>query len=142
MEHITWFKERQIKGGTKIKAYFNIHKNLFSFVAMEGEYRGRVVGHSSNLILSDVEFKVSKAGNRRVLLERHKNVHAFVVGSLCGAESADKLPEIEKNIVKKRLGDFVTYNPRKADYFYSMATGKRIDTAKAVMLLNKKVWVI
>ena len=42
----------------------------------------RVVAHSDCLMLGDVEFIVSKAGNERVRRTKEKNVHAFAKGKI------------------------------------------------------------
>jgi hypothetical protein len=44
-------------------------------------HNGRIVGYAEAVILTDVEFRVRESGRQRVLRERRKNVHAFVVGS-------------------------------------------------------------
>lgn len=141
MNNIKWFKGRSVPVKTEVKAYYNLHKHLFSFVALEGEYKGKVVGHAESLTLIDVNFKVSKAGRERVLKEQRKNVHAFVTGKLCDSESPERLPKVIEIIEKQGLGTWVSYNPYKADHFYSTKTGERVDSGSIVMLLDKKVWV-
>ena len=65
----------------KVFVYYNLHKNLFSVKALEGEKKGLVIAHVKRISLEDVEFKVSQAGRQRVLREQRKNVHAGVKGS-------------------------------------------------------------
>lgn len=66
----------------KVKVYFNLHKHCFSVVSLEkGDSYGKVVAHVSEIMLSEVKFKVSEAGRQRVLREKRKNVHAYCVGN-------------------------------------------------------------
>lgn len=62
-----------------IRVYFNLHKRLFS-VQEKTEKGWRVVRHTDELLLKNVEFKVYEAGRQRVLKEKRKNVHAYVIG--------------------------------------------------------------
>ncbi|KZR57519.1 hypothetical protein [Pseudobacillus badius] len=132
MENIQWYKDRQVPVGTKVKAYYNLHKKLYSFVAMAGGYRGKVVGHSPSLLLSEVEFVVNQSGRKRVLREQRKNVHAYVVGALCESVTSEEVKQYE---------ECINYSPYDRDHFYLVSSGKRIDKAKAVLLADKKVWV-
>lgn len=88
--------------GMKVFVYYNLHKHVFSIKAMEGEHRGRVVGYTTHVVLSDATPKVSEAGRLRVIRERKKNVHAGIVGIV------ESLGDIGKQI-----GEDVTYNPYK-----------------------------
>lgn len=64
----------------KVFVYFNLHKKLWSIKALEGERKGKVIGHQHNVVLKRCTFKVSEAGRQRVLREKKKNVHAGIVG--------------------------------------------------------------
>ncbi len=48
----------------KHKVYYNLHKKCLSIML-----RGKVLQHSTEFFLKDVEFKVSQAGRSRVLRE-------------------------------------------------------------------------
>lgn len=74
---------------TKCAVYFNLHKKCWSLKALNGANKGRVVAHipkeetfqlAAGPELPQIQLKVSKAGRERVLREKKKNVHAFVVG--------------------------------------------------------------
>ena len=58
-----------------------MHKRLFS-VQEKVNGQWKVVGHTDDITLYNVTFKVSEAGRQRVLREKKKNVHAFVEGTL------------------------------------------------------------
>jgi hypothetical protein len=68
--------------GLRVFVYFNQHKRVWSVKALEGKHKGRVIGYTRSLCLTDCTFKVSEAGRQRVLREKRKNVHAGVVGTL------------------------------------------------------------
>lgn len=100
----------------RVFVYKNLHATrrnggwtVYSIKAMEGPDKGRVIGHSSQIMLSDVTPKVSQAGRRRVLREGRKNVHAGLVGNLV---HTDWVPF---------HGPRITYNPYKYDSFVMSA---------------------
>ncbi len=92
-----------------VKVYRNINlsaklgRPIFSIMDLNTK---KVIGHSESLALDNARFMVNEKGRQRVLKEKVKNVHAFVVGHL-----AD-MPEDTSN-----LGDQVTYNPYKYSSF-------------------------
>lgn len=103
----------------RVKVYRNLHKNLYSVVAMEGPDKGKVVHHSEYVLLCDVTFKVRQGGREKVLREKRKNVHAFVIGTLkglgpssCGIEDRCIVP--------------ITYNPYKHKEFVTKGLGREI----------------
>jgi diketogulonate reductase-like aldo/keto reductase len=85
--------------GLKVYIYYNLHKKVFSIKAMEGANKGRVVGYSHYITLSEATPKVSEAGRLRVLREGVKNVHAGIIGTLIS---------VDKGTIK---GLQVEYNP-------------------------------
>ena len=84
-----------------VAIYKNLHNGLFSV-----KQGGLVVAHVASVTLTNVHFKVSEAGRQRVLRDKQKNVHAFVVGMI---------KDINKPCDK--VGDRLSYNPYKADCF-------------------------
>jgi hypothetical protein len=82
----------------KYYIYRNLRTGGFSV-----RYRGRVVDRLHIFTAMNVEFKVNELGRQRVIKEKQKNVHAFVVaGRYKGL--INKEYELDK-LVK------VTYNP-------------------------------
>ena len=104
-----------------VKVYWNLHKDMYSV-----QYKGKVVAHLPFLCMKDCEFKVSEAGRKRVLRERRKNVHAYVVGTLLGFD-----PNL---MVYKR----VRYNPYEAGYFQLKDTGEPVYNAPFVLLCQEQ----
>lgn len=113
----------------KVFVYFNLHRKCFSVKALEGVNKGHVIDHANFVALEDVTFKVSEAGRQRVLLEKRKNVHAGVVGTL-----------VDKYIVGNQR---VTYNPYKGSNFTLCGTGDPIltSTSAALMVYDKKGFI-
>ena len=89
----------------RVKVYFNLHKKMFSVVALSGPNKNRVISHTDSLMLRDTKFRVQSSGRQKVLKEKKKNVHAFVYGYIT-----------EKISASSGLHR-VTYNPYKYNSF-------------------------
>jgi|688.fasta_scaffold144269_3 hypothetical protein len=111
----------------KVKVYFNLHKRCFSVVALEGENKGRVIAHETEVKLINATFKVSEAGRQRVIREQRKNVHACVVGTLTDTV--------------KNCDQAVTYNPYKYNSFVFKKDESPVLTAQNVLLINKQIFI-
>jgi len=103
--------------GQKVFVYFNLHKKLFS---VRDHITGIVVGHTNMIALENVTFKVSEAGRQRVLIEKRKNVHAGVLGTV--KDFPCPVPEFA-----------AFYNPYKAESFVDI-NGQKVSTASLVVL--------
>lgn len=113
----------------RVKVYFNLHKKLFSVVALEGDKKGKVIEHTDSIDLSMPIFRVQKAGRERVLKEKKKNVHAYVTGYKCKLKS-------DKEIAK--IGDYewvkASYNPYKNESFVSVKDNIRVSHCRYARL--------
>jgi hypothetical protein len=90
-----------------ISVYKNLHTGLWSL-----RQGGRVVCHSDYIVMSDVKFRVQPSGRAKVLREKKKNVHAFIVGHI-----------VEKPWTIRSTEWFeVTYNPYKFSTFVDFCT--------------------
>lgn len=106
----------------KVKVYFNLHKKTFSIMDLKTR---RVVRYADDVTLRDVTFKVSEAGRQRVLREKRKNVHAYVIGKI------DPFPVDN--------GREVTYNPYKYKTFVFEQDKSPVRYAKkATLTVNNK----
>lgn len=114
----------------KVYVYFNLHKKCFSVKALEGADKGRVIAHTSELDLYDVEFKVSEAGRQRVIREKRKNVHAGVVG-FTDTELAF-IPELDRC-------KSVTYNPYRFASFVCKDTEQPVKEAAYARLSGRSI---
>ena len=99
------YKGREIDLTKPVKVYKNLHNGMFSV-----QQDGKVVAHVSTIDLVDVTFKVSEAGRQRVLTERKKNVHAFVVGLVVDVNAVTTADT-------QCRGVRVSYNPYKSGKF-------------------------
>lgn len=109
-------------------AKYYIYRNLRT-KGFSVRYRGKVIDRLFTFAAEGVELKVNELGRQRVIKERQKNVHAFVV--------ADKYITKKYPILKGNLLDNerrITYNPYNAAYF--VCNGKRIEKAKKVVFQN------
>lgn len=92
----------------KTKVYFNLNKKCFSL-----QQKGLVVGYRDTVCLKNCVFKVSEAGRQRVLRQKRKNVHAYVIGELVEdsnfiGEEVTYNPYLYKNFVLKGNKEVVT----------------------------------
>ena len=112
---------QHIDPSKKVRVYRNLHKDCFSV-----KQDGLVRCHADNVTLSDVEFIVSKAGQRRVRDEKKKNVHAFVEGFVVDTREADNY--VDGNWSDEQIENGFThwqcayYNPYECDGFMNTAT--------------------
>ena len=111
------YKNRTINPRKPVKVYWNLHLDCYSV-----QQSGKVVAHADQVELRKVTFHVNEAGRQRVLKERRKNVHAFVVGYLDDALA--------------RYWDIkIVYNPYKYDSFRLWVSDKvTVTSAEAVIL--------
>lgn len=103
----------------KLYIYRNLHmKDGFSI-----RYKGKVIARHDAFIARGVQFKVNENGRRRVIAERRKNVHAFVVAEYFENANVD-VTNLQK----------VYYNPYKAGTF--LINGEPVTSSKAVVFKN------
>ncbi|AOZ61321.1 hypothetical protein SEA_DARTHPHADER_81 [Mycobacterium phage DarthPhader] len=95
----------------RVFVYKNLHQSRkngqpwYSIQALEGDFKGRVIHRSGNVLLANAKGVVRKAGRERVLREGRKNVHAGMVGELISILPRDF------------VGTEITYNPYKYETF-------------------------
>ena len=114
--------------GKKVMVYYNLHKQTFSVT-----YDSKVIIHADYVKLGDVEFRVRKGGKERVRLEKSKNVHAFVIGTLLDycEYPCDDIPNPPSDMI-------VTYNPYKDNSFIYKNSEEPVYSAKEVDMINSK----
>lgn len=113
------FVYRNLKHGYKKKPLYSLMQN------------GKVLRHTSAIMLRQVRFLVREAGRQRVLRENRKNVHAFAIGYICSsAYGTDRFG---------RLPATVCYNPYNNGYFFILGGSNltsKVDGAGA-LICNK-----
>jgi hypothetical protein len=115
------YKGRSVEVGERVKVYFNLHTHLFSMLAMQGAYKGRVVAHGNGIQIDDVKFHINKSGQLRVRTQRKRNVHAYAVGTYKGITETN----LEKNAY---------YNPYTTDRFINSDTKVELDGVEAAVV--------
>lgn len=101
----TSYKGRSLRYGQKVKVYRNLHKDTYSIVDYTS---GKVIGYADSITLKQAEFRVSEAGRQRVLRDKQKNVHAFVVGTFVSTTGGPERYEAYYNPYKTKT--FVVRN--------------------------------
>lgn len=114
--------------GMDVDVYFNLHRKVWS---VRDRKTRRVVAHLRNVVLTDVKFRVSAAGNARVRSEGRKNVHAFARGTFVGSDVLATLPDYGPVSV--------TYNPWKFTTFVDKMTEAPVHTADRAWMFARTV---
>jgi hypothetical protein len=112
--------------GDKVMVYYNLHKHTFSI-----SRNGRVIAHADFVKLTDVEFRVRQGGREKVLKDKRKNVHSFVIGTLI---DYCKFPC--ENLPSEPNSNIVTYNPYKYNSYVVKDTEEPIYRAGEVEMIN------
>ena len=121
------------------QVYFNLHKRLFSV-----QQSGKVYAHAEGVMMQNVRFNVSKAGQRKVRETGRKNVHARVSGYDPSTEGVVLNPDLaqwcreEIESLMDRGWKRATYNPYKHDTFVDMVTGRELHEASKVLMFTHK----
>lgn len=124
------YKGRKLEKGQLVKVYFNLHKKVFS---VKDAKTGLVLAHGNHIQLREPKFEVNERGRQRVLEEKRKNVHAYVVGQLEG------IGELDADVKRQYMGLY--YNPYEQDKF--TVYGTKLDANKQgfsfAVLENKRI---
>ena len=115
----------------RVRVYWNLHKDCYSVLDWESRSRkkGRLMCHSSGLMLVDAKFIVQPAGNKRVRAEKQKNVHAFIEGDWF---------ELPKRSSVEMMGK-VEYNPYSHTRFVLAHDGQEVTKASEAHLMAQDI---
>lgn len=120
------FKGRTIQQGQKVKVYKNLTNGLWS---IKDSKSGLVLGHAPSVSLVNAKFSVGEKGRLRVIEEKKKYVHAYIIGEYMGTTT-------DSELMKFSYID-VTYNPFK-DTHFTLKSDRTIKLTKASeVLLNE-----
>uniref|UniRef100_A0AAU8GUI1 Uncharacterized protein n=1 Tax=Mycobacterium phage BabyBack TaxID=3158877 RepID=A0AAU8GUI1_9CAUD len=117
----------------RVFVYLNLHqtrkngKPWYSVQALEGDFKGRVIHRSGDVLLAHAKGVVRLHGRERVLREGRKNVHAGMVGELISLLPQDF------------TGQKITYNPYKYDRFVHAFSEAPFEGADRVYLSESGV---
>lgn len=120
--------------GERYKVYRNLNNDMFSLLAVDGEFKGKVVAHADSVTLIDVQFHISEASRCRACREKVRNVHAFAVGLLFSLSHHDIQGD-------SPFYDRITYNPFTMTTFVVVATQQPITTANHILLQHGKAYL-
>jgi hypothetical protein len=109
------YKGRQIDVTQKVSVYFNLHLKVWSI-----KQGSLVVAHAQEITLTNVTTKIYEAGRLRVIQERKKNVHSYLVGYVTESDI-----DPERNLY---------YNPYKVSSFVDAETMAPVHAAQLVRL--------
>lgn len=120
----------------RTEAKYYIYRNLHTDNGFSVKHRGKVVAVVYTAMVEDPVFKVNESGRQRVLRERRKNVHAFIV-------SATPPREIS---VADDLKALILRNPRRVHYNPYEGAEFKVDhkplvSAPVVVLQDGCCWV-
>lgn len=115
-------------------AKFYIYRNLRTG-GFSVRFRGRVIDRLNTFTAFGVSFKINETGRQRVIKEKQKNVHAFVVADKYKAKRYPALTFVELDML-----DRITYNPYRDMQF--VCNGKKIDTAREIIFQNGRCFLI
>jgi hypothetical protein len=112
--------------GEKVMVYYNLNKHTFSVT-----YKNRLITHADYIKLNDIEFRVRQGGREKVIKEKRKNVHSFVIGTLMDycKYPCESLPS-EPN------SHIVTYDPYKYNSYVMKDTQEPIYKTGEVEMIN------
>ena len=113
----------------RAKCYRNLNKPGVTWSIVNSS-TGLVDQYANKVILKDVSFKISKAGQLRVRKEKRKNVHAFVIGNI--------VTDIPYNLKLFRA----TYNPYIDDGFHLINGSTTLTSARYVILCEEGMFVV
>jgi len=100
--------------------------------------RPKVVGHSEDVILTDVTFKVSESTRQRVIANKRKSVCAFVRGTI-----VDDMTGVRLMVSPASCGAVrVSFNPYASGSFYVCETGQPITRADTVIFTVNGAYAI
>jgi hypothetical protein len=109
---------RNLKHGRKARPLYSVMHN------------GRVIARQHRVLLTAATFVVNQAGRRRVIQDKRKNVHAFVIGEWVRVpDSAYGTDETDT----RQLGLKIVYNPYTMSAFQTEA-GNEVKGAGGVLL--------
>lgn len=116
----------------RYKVYRNLHKNCFSIQKYDKEKKGyRVDTRLKRFFMFDCDFKVLKSGRDKVLRDKRKNVHAFVMPI--------NIIITNKTFDVSKLRE-IYYNPYKFSNFVYKDTKKKAGNVDCILAYKNKLY--
>ncbi len=139
----------------RVKVYYNLQKDCLSVIDAE---TGLLYCHAHRVELHNAKFRVQLAGRNRVVKEKRKNVHAYIVGDChdIGEVSKERhrlvRGKVEKYEICQCKGTMwceecipesaeqfrhATYNPYKYDTFVDDVSGESLFKSERVVVRDR-----
>ena len=139
----------------RVKVYYNLQKDCLSVIDAE---TGLLYCHAHRVELHDAKFRVQLAGRNRVIKEKRKNVHAYIVGK---CHDIGELPKERYHLVRGKVESYdicqcegtmwceecvpesaeqfrhATYNPYKYDTFVDDVSGESLFKSERVVIRDR-----
>lgn len=124
---LTPYKNRILDPSKPVEMYRCLNRRGYCFSLRQ---EGKVVAHSTDVVLKDCKLIVNKAGKTKALRTNERNVHAFVRGYISDKES---IPFV--------FSWQLLYNPFAPEGFCIKSGGVliEINSCKTIYIENKQV---
>ena len=123
------------KKGDRVRVYRNLNNGQYSVVALQGPYKGLVLGYAPAIGLEDVSIYVSEKTRNKVVEKGVRHVHAWCQGKWIGCSD---LPPHEYTAHQIR----VTYMPFvKKWFFLRTAPDKPITRLESAWAFQADLWL-
>ena len=139
----------------RVKVYYNLQKDCLSVIDAE---TGLLYCHAHRVELHNAKFRVQLAGRNRVVKEKRKNVHAYIVGDChdIGEVSKERHRLVRGKVEKYEICQcegtmwcdecipesaeqfrHATYNPYKHDTFVDDVSGESLFKSERVVVRDR-----
>ena len=139
----------------RVKVYYNLQKDCLSVIDAE---TGLLYCHAHRVELHNAKFRVQLAGRNRVVKEKRKNVHAYIVGDChdIGEVSKERHRLVRGKVEKYEICQcegtmwcdecipesaeqfrHATYNPYKHDTYVDDVSGESLFKSERVVIRDK-----
>lgn len=118
------YKERAVDLNRPVEMYRCLNRSGFTFSIRQF---GQVVGHTSDIVLKDCVFRVSKGGKKRCIEEKTRNVHAYIKGTVGIKEDIFMTASFK-----------LDYDPYSELGFNSPTLGE-VNSARVVYMVNNRM---
>lgn len=82
------YKDREVDLGAKVEVYRCLTRKGYIYSVKQF---GKVIGHTTEITLRDVTFKVNKSGKKRAIETGIRNVHAMICGYIDNSNSSNQV---------------------------------------------------
>ena len=125
------YKGRWIHHGQLVQIYRNLNKPETTY-SIRDKKTGLVLGHATNILLSNCIYVVNQVGRQRVIETRKKQIHAWIEGNFGVIHAGDDDLFSQGHVVK--------YDPYMDESFIYKENGEPINSSGVVYTNEKGVF--